>query len=101
MRLEVYLNWAPSPDADVLAYRVHRATASGGPYEPVAQVQGTAFQDTAPGYLLTLYYVVTALDAAGESGPSPEVAVTPRACLSSSVPESCPHPLVPFVGGNR
>jgi hypothetical protein len=101
MRLEVYVDWEPSPDSDVVSYRVYRATVPGGPYALVGEVPGTYLQDTAPQYLLTLYYVVTALDAHHESGPSPEVSITPRACLSNSPEEACPHPLRPRRSGPR
>lgn len=57
-----------------LAYNLKRATTSGGPYTNIALgLNGTTFRDPdlAPG--LQYYYVVTAVNAGGESAPSSEI----------------------------
>lgn len=53
------------------SYKVYRGTGSGGPYALRGSVTGTTFSET----LTTgnYYYVITALNAAGESQQSPEV----------------------------
>jgi predicted small lipoprotein YifL len=75
----VRLSWTPSPDADVAAHVVYRATGSG-PFTRVGSVRapGTTFtdRDVPPG---TYRYAVTAQDAsvrANESARSNEVDVT-------------------------
>jgi subtilase family serine protease/flagellar hook assembly protein FlgD len=78
---QVQLGWEAVPEPDVVAYRVLRATASGGPYTPVATVDVPAFTDTGLANGVTVFYVVTALDARFESAHSGEVAATPRPAI--------------------
>jgi mono/diheme cytochrome c family protein len=59
----VTLTWNPSLGAT--NYSVKRATASGGPYTPVAGLSGTTYTDTGLINGTTYYYVVTAMSAAG------------------------------------
>ena len=75
---QVELSWDRHPEPDVAAYRVYRGDASGGPYARVADVTEPEYLD--PGLMngVTVYYVVTALDARHESGYSSEVAATPQ-----------------------
>src|SRR6185436_15252420 len=62
------------------AYRVHRATASGGPYTTVAtNLPGTSFTDTGLTNGTAYYYVVTATNGAGEGPSSNEASATPVA----------------------
>jgi fibronectin type 3 domain-containing protein/flagellar hook assembly protein FlgD len=74
----VTLSWNVNPEADVVAYRVYRASASGGPYTLRATVTALGFTDGGLANGVTVYYVVTALDARFESARSGEVAATPR-----------------------
>ena len=73
--------WAgsPSPEPDVSGYRVYRGVSPGGPYDFVAPTTVASFADTGLANGQTVYYVVTAVDAAFESDPSLEVAATPMA----------------------
>ncbi len=74
---EVRLNWDAVTDATV--YRLYRADFSGGRYRPVYTGTMTAYTDTAVTNGLWYYYVVVALDAAGnESAPSQEAAAMPH-----------------------
>ena len=60
--------------AGALRYRVMRSEASGGPYEPVGEgLTGSPFEDSGLDPLRTYYYVVSALNEAGEGSPSAEV----------------------------
>jgi hypothetical protein len=62
--------------AGAVSYGVLRGTASGGPYELLTTTDVPAYADTAVADGMTYYYVVVAVDAAGnESDPSAEVAV--------------------------
>lgn len=73
---EVTLNWNVSPGAT--GYNVKRATAGGGPYTTIASdISDTSHLDSGLSNGTTHYYVVTALNGSGESGPSNEVSATP------------------------
>jgi O-glycosyl hydrolase len=77
------LNWNASNGA--ASYNIKRATVSGGPYTTVMTgVTGTTYTDSGLTNGGTYYYVVTAVNAAGESGISNEAKVTPMA-LSVSI----------------
>ena len=69
-------------------YNVKRATTSGGPYSILAtgaNVSGTNYTDSTALNGTTYYYVVSALNFAGEGVNSPEVSVTP-ACSPPPTP---------------
>ena len=75
---QVTLNW----DAVIGAtnYNVKRSTIAGGPYETIATtVTGTSYVDTNVTNGTTYYYVVTAVNADGESANSNEASATPQA----------------------
>ncbi len=65
----VTLNWVASTSADVAGYRVHRSSASGGPYTALntSLVAVTSYVDTAVEAGKTYFYVVTAVDKNGVS----------------------------------
>ncbi|HEY8960814.1 MAG TPA: discoidin domain-containing protein, partial [Luteolibacter sp.] len=72
----VPLRWQPSFGAT--SYTVKRATATGGPYSPIAaDITATSYTDKTVANGTTYYYVVTATNSAGTSGNSPEDKVTP------------------------
>lgn len=70
----VHVYWEPSPDPDVVGYQLWRADAREGPFAEVGEpVPGARSDRSDPGRSggRTLWYRVTALDAAGnESAPS-------------------------------
>ncbi|NEW09337.1 cellulase family glycosylhydrolase [Paenibacillus sp. SYP-B3998] len=71
------LNWTASTSAT--SYNVKRATTSGGPYTAVATgVSGTSYANTGLTNGTTYYYVVSAVNIAGESPNSSQVSVTPQ-----------------------
>jgi len=72
---EATLTWSDSTGA--AWYLLYRANSSGGPYEFVAQTKGVSHTDRGFGNGTPYYYVVTALNAAGESGYSNEASVIP------------------------
>jgi len=62
------------------SYTVKRATTSGGPYTNVAtNVTATSYSNTGLTNGTTYYYVVSAVNAAGEGANSAQVSVTPSA----------------------
>jgi hypothetical protein len=98
---QVILNWNASSGAT--GYHVKRGTASGGPYTQVAALSGTNDTDSGLSDGTTYYYVVTAVNSAGESANSSQVSATP-ASSSASVHVTVDvlsdrHPISPYVYG--
>ena len=63
---------APSVEADVVKYRVHRSDTSGGPYTSVGEVAQSGspmFTDAAVDLSSTKFYVMTAVDNGGLESP--------------------------------
>jgi autotransporter-associated beta strand protein len=74
------LSWTASSNTTI--YNVKRATISGGPYTLVATgITTTNFTDTNLVGLTTYYYVVSALNAGGESANSAQASATPTVNL--------------------
>lgn len=72
----VNLSWSPAPTAT--SYNVKRSTLSGGSYTTIAPgITTTTYSDKQVTNFTTYYYVVSALNAAGESPNSSEVSGTP------------------------
>ncbi len=75
---QVALSWAATSGAT--GYNVKRSTTNGGPYANVAtNVTSTSFTNTALTNGTTYYYVVTAVNASGESPVSTQASGTPTA----------------------
>jgi hypothetical protein len=74
---QVSLSWAATNTAT--SYHVKRSITSGSGYGQVGAPTSNSFTDTGRTNGTTYYYVVTALNAAGESGNSSEVSATPNA----------------------
>lgn len=73
---QVNLTWPAS--ASATSYNVRRATTDGGPYTFIANVSTTNYTDAALSNAVPYYYVVSALNMAGESGNSPQAGVPPQ-----------------------
>ncbi|XID92815.1 DUF4466 family protein [Paenibacillaceae bacterium WGS1546] len=72
------LSWNASGGAT--GYNMKRATTSGGPYATIATgVTGTSYTNAGLTNGTTYYYVVSAVNVAGESANSAPVSVTPSA----------------------
>ena len=71
------LTWTAGGGAT--SYNVKRGTASGGPYTTVGSPAGTTYADTSLTNGTAYYYVVTAVNATGESGNSNQATATPKA----------------------
>ena len=72
---EVALSWTASPNA--ASYKIKRSTTSEGPFTTLAAPGTNRYTDTSVSKGATYFYVVTAVNAAGESGSSNEVSVIP------------------------
>ncbi len=82
--MQVNLVWAAS--AGATSYHVKRATINGGPYTQVSSPTATNFTDTSLTNGTAYYYVVSALNSAGESANSSQVSATPVAPAAPPAP---------------
>jgi len=79
---QVNLSWSVS--AGATGYNVKRSTTNGGPYTVIGNnVATTGYLDTTAANGTTYYYVVSALNTAGESANSTQVSATPFAPLTA------------------
>lgn len=74
---QVVLTWNASSAAT--SYTIKRATVSGGPYTVVGSSPSTGFTNTGLSNGTTYFYVVSAVNAGGESANSSSVSATPTA----------------------
>jgi Alpha amylase, catalytic domain len=73
----IALAWNAVTDPTLYGYEVRRASTSGGPYQTVALLTGTAYTDATVAESATYFYVVRAVDTSwNRSGPSNEVSAT-------------------------
>jgi cellulose 1,4-beta-cellobiosidase len=71
----VLLSWLPSAGAD--RYHVKRSLVKSGPFAVVAETTDPAYTDTAVVNGTKYWYVVSALNSAGESNNSKKTSATP------------------------
>lgn len=79
---QIALSWNASSAAT--SYRVKRATVSGGPYTIVASPTSNNFTNTGLVNGTTYFYVVSAVNSAGESANSSQASATPTAPAGST-----------------
>ena len=72
---QVVLNWSASSGA--VSYNVKRSTSSGGPYATIGSCANTSFVDVGLVNGTTYYYVVSAVNAVGETANSSQVSAVP------------------------
>jgi Glycoside hydrolase family 44/Fibronectin type III domain len=97
---QVSLTWTASATAS--SYHVKRSITSGGPYTQVAAPTTASDTDTGLTNGTTYYYVVSALNAAGESANSSEVSAQPAAATANvtiTVNPSATHAISPYIYG--
>jgi hypothetical protein len=74
----IVLKWnapAPRPGVSVASYSVYRGTQTGGPYEEIATgVTTLSYTDSTVSNGKTYYYLVRAVDSAGNPSPYSEEA---------------------------
>ncbi|HEU5078795.1 MAG TPA: cellulase family glycosylhydrolase [Opitutaceae bacterium] len=74
---QLYLSWTTAPGAS--SYNVKRASSSGGPYTTIASVTTTSFTDPSLINGTSYYYVISAVNANGESADTNQVSGVPQA----------------------
>src|SRR5262245_14342939 len=74
---QVQLSWNASSGAT--SYNVKRSTTAGGPYTTIASLPGTSFTNTSLTNGTAYFYVVSAVNANGESANSSQVSAIPIA----------------------
>jgi len=95
----ITLDWSDNTEPDLAGYEVRRSTTSGGAYTSVGTPAASVFTDMTVTNAQTYYYVVRALDEAGNaSTDSTEVSATPQAAMPpvasfSGIPTSGIAPL--------
>jgi hypothetical protein len=97
---QVSLTWTAS--AGATSYHVKRSTTDGGPYTQVSAPTAANFTDTGLTNGTTYYYVVSALNAAGESANSAQVSATPAiaaANITITIDPSITKPISPYIYG--
>lgn len=77
---QITVDWSTPATGTVTGYNVYTATASGGPYTLLtgSPVTGNNYVDTTATGSSPVYYEVTALNGADESGDSPYCVSTPN-----------------------
>jgi len=79
---QVGLRW--SATANATSYHLKRATDSGGPFKQIAATTYPGYTDVGRTNGVTYFYVVSALDSAGESGNSAQVSAKPSVLATPS-----------------
>jgi len=97
---QISLTWNPSSGAT--SYNVKRSTTSGGPYTTIASPTTPSHTDTGLTNSTPYYYIVTAVNSAGESNPSSQATATPvgtQADVTITINPSNTHPISPYIYG--
>jgi hypothetical protein len=97
---QVSLTWNASTGAT--SYNVKRSPTNGGPYTTIASPTTASYTNTGLTNGTPYYYVVTAVNSAGESNPSSQATATPagaQADVSITINPSNTHPISPYIYG--
>jgi hypothetical protein len=98
---QIVLTWNASSGAT--SYHVKRSTTSGGPYTQVSAPTSNSYTNTGLTNGTTYFYVVSALNASGESANSSQVSATPvpaaAADVTITVDPTKTKPISPWIYG--
>jgi fibronectin type 3 domain-containing protein len=98
---QVNLSWNAS--AGAASYNVKRSTTNGGPYgTAVASPSATNYTDSTVSNGTTYYYVVSAVDTAGQSANSSQASATPAsptANVTITINPAQTKPISPWIYG--
>ncbi len=72
---QITLSWSAS--AGATSYVLERGITSGGPYSQIGTATSVSYTDTGITNGTAYYYVVIAVNSAGQSAPSTEASATP------------------------
>jgi len=100
--MQVALTWTASSDAT--SYHVRRSTTNGGGYAQIGAPTTTNFADSGLTNGTTYYYVVTAVNTAGESGNSNQGSATPAnatADVTITIDPTKTKPISPYIYGSN
>ena len=87
----VVLGWDAVPG--ILSYHLKRAFTNGGPYSVISNLVSTAYTNIGMANGTTAYYVVSALNSAGEGANSSQASATPQ-CPAQAPPASLTATLI-------
>ncbi|MES2924931.1 MAG: fibronectin type III domain-containing protein [Verrucomicrobiota bacterium] len=87
----VSLTWSASSGAT--SYNVKRATTSGGPYTTVASPSTASYNNTGLTNGTLYHYVVSAVNATGESANSSQASATPSIGVSTTIQAESANPI--------
>ncbi|MEJ0099039.1 MAG: fibronectin type III domain-containing protein [Pseudomonadota bacterium] len=90
---QVSLAWSASSGA--ASYNLKRSSTSGGPYSTITTATSTSYVDAGLTNGTTYYYVISAVNSAGESANTAQLGATPQAPV---VAPSAPTNLVATAG---
>lgn len=99
---QVSLSWTAS--AGATSYHVKRSTTNGSGYTQIAAPTAANFLDTTVTNGTAYFYVVSALNAAGESGNSAQATATPAnvaADVTITIDPSKTKPISPYIYGTN
>jgi fibronectin type 3 domain-containing protein len=94
---QVSLAWAAGVTAT--SYNVKRSTTTGGPYTKISSPTATNFTDTGLTNGTAYFYVVSALNSAGESANSAQASATPANTavdVTVTINPASTHPISPY-----
>jgi fibronectin type 3 domain-containing protein len=99
---QVTLSWTASSGA--MSYNVKRGTTSGGPYTKISSPATTSFTDTGLTNGVTYFYVVSAVNANGESNNSAQASATPTGAsqnpdVTITIDPTKTKPISPYIYG--
>ena len=99
---QVSLSWNASSGAT--SYHVKRSTTTGSGYVQIAAPVSASFADTTVTNGTTYFYVVSAVNAAGESANSAQVTATPLAATADvtiTINPAVTKPISPYIYGTN
>ena len=99
---QVALTWTSSSGAT--NYHVKRSMTTGGPYTQIAAPTAATFTDTGLTNGTTYFYVVSALNSAGESANSTQASATPAntpADVTITIDPTKTKPISPYIYGTN
>jgi fibronectin type 3 domain-containing protein len=97
---EVSLTWNAS--AGAATYNLKRSTTNGGPYSTMASPAAANYSDTSVTNGTTYYYVVSAVNSAGESANSAQASATPAGAAANVtivIDPANTKPISPWIYG--